>query len=163
MSIEHSTDRLSGAIATGPQISVAVAGIGAVCSVVTGWLIAGWAGALAGAVIVAAWLVVAPIIVVALGQVLVAALVPIEAPFTTLAIAEAPLVLVFLGSILEERALLRTAWQGLLVLVVLSMVVIGGRAMLDTLWETAALLVGGVAVTGYGLHRYTVAALEVSK
>ena len=154
--------RAGGALAAESRTVAAVTGIGSVLSVAAGWVVAGPAGALAGGVLVAAWLVASPIVVVALGHVLFAALLPSDAALATLAIAEVPLVIVFLGSVVDRRTPLRTSWIGIVALAALSAVVAGGLGTLDAHWQTAAVLVAVVALAGYGLHRFTVATLEVS-
>ncbi|WP_372480336.1 hypothetical protein ACAH01_04160 [Halomicrobium sp. HM KBTZ05] len=162
MSVEDGPEGLGGALATDSRTAPAVVGAGALLSVLTGWLVAGLGGALAGVVVVAAWLVVSPIVVLAVGHVLLAAVLPENASLATLALAQAPMVVVFAGSVLDADRPSRTLWQGVVALAALSLVVAGSIATFGTRWQVAAILVAVVAVAGYGLHRYTVATLEVT-
>lgn len=137
-------------------------GVAALGAAVALWVIAGGPGAVGGAAVLLAWLVVPPIFVVAVGQILVTALLPAEAPLFTIALFEAPLAALLLVDVADRQAPLKTVVVGAVSLAAFAGLAVAGVHWLARLWQAAALVAVVAAVAAYALHRYTVVAIEMS-
>lgn len=153
---------MTGAVRDRSRATAALTGLAAAGTVGAGALVAGTPGIVAGGALVVAWLLVPPVFVVALGQLLFAALLPADAPLVAFAVVEAPLVAMVLADVTDRRAPLRTFGGGVAALVAFGALAVAGAVWLDSLWTAAALLVCAAAVAAYALHRYTVVTVEIT-
>lgn len=153
---------MRGALRTDDRFGAAITGLAAVGAAGAGNVVAGAPGTVAGAALVVAWLVAPPIFVVALGQVLFAAVLPDGASLAAVALVEAPLAAIVLADVTDWREPLRTFVVGVVSLVAFAAVALAGLGWLARTWHVAALLVCVAGVASYALHRYTVVTFELT-
>ncbi|SFR86965.1 hypothetical protein SAMN05216559_0289 [Halomicrobium zhouii] len=153
---------MMGALRTDDRLTAALTGLATLGAVAVGFLVAGVPGVLAGAALVVAWLLAPPVVVVALGQVLFAPLLPADASLATIALVEAPLAAMLLVDLTDWRAPVGTLAGAVVALAAFAGLAVAGLVWFGRLWQTAALLVPVAAVVAYGLHRYTVVTVEIT-
>jgi|GEM_PF-2985912 len=153
---------MMGVLDTDDRLTAVLTGLATLGAVAVGFLVAGVSGILAGAALVVAWLLAPPVVVVALGQVLFAPLLPADASLATIALVEAPLAAILLVDLTDWRAPVGTLVAAVVALAAFVGLAVAGVVWLDRLWQTAALLVPVAAVVAYGLHRFTVVTVEVT-
>lgn len=153
---------MNGAITAENRVTAASTGLAAVGAAGVGGVVVGRPGIVAGGVLVVAWLLAPPIFVVALGQLLFAAILPADAPLATITLVEAPLVAIVLVDAVDRQAPLRTLALGVASLLAFCGVVVAGVHWLAAPWHAAALLVCVAAACSYALHRYTVVTFDTT-
>ncbi|MCU4802134.1 hypothetical protein OB920_17295 [Halobacteria archaeon HArc-gm2] len=153
---------MMGVLDTDDRLTAVLTGLATLGAVAVGFLVAGVSGILAGAALVVAWLLAPPVVVVALGQVLFAPLLPADASLATIALVEAPLAAILLVDLTDWRAPVGTLVAAVVALAAFVGLAVAGVVWLDRLWQTAALLIPVAAVVAYGLHRFTVVTVEVT-
>lgn len=151
---------MNGALRADDRLATLPGGLAAVTAAWLGWVLLDVPGLLAGAAVVAAWLLAPPVFALALGQLLFAAVLPADASLTVIAVVEAPLLVLFLVDVADRRAPLRTVGGGAVTLAAFAGLAVAGVHWLARLRHAAALLVCVAAVVGYALHRYTVVVFE---
>lgn len=151
-----------GALGSQDLFTSVVTGTGTLLAGALAALYAGPAGLLAGAVLVAAWLLAPPVFLVAFGHVLVAALLAPGGSVSSVLGIEAALGLVLLGDLVSTRAPLPSFALALGCLAGFAMAVLLAVRWLDAVWHVTALLAVAVAFSTYALHRYTVVRFEAT-
>lgn len=153
---------MSGVFDVEDPVATGLTGVATLGAAAALGMVAGGPGAVGGAALLLAWLLVPPIFVVALGQVVVAALLPTEVPLRTVALPEAALAVLLLVDVVDRHSPIKTVIVGVASLVAFAGLAVAGIHWLATLWQAAALVVAVAAVAAYAMHRYTVVAVERS-